>query len=162
MCSSKALLFSMILAGLSDSALAQPKADAGSGPTRGAAQANGAGSGPINGSKASAPADSSSSTENSAGVTPGPKSTGGSQPTTPEKKLFYNTTGTVPRSGASLLAECASAGRPVAHKSRRDGQASSVAVWTVRVARCGSSVPPPHKTEAGVRGGWYLEPHPNM
>jgi hypothetical protein len=149
MCSSKALLFSMILAGLSDSALAQPKADAGSGPTRGAAQANGAGSGPING-------------ENSAGVTPGPKSTGGSQPTTPEKKLFYNTTGTVPRSGASLLAECASAGRPVAHKSRRDGQASSVAVWTVRVARCGSSVPPPHKTEAGVRGGWYLEPHPNM
>ena len=62
------------------------KADAGSGPTSGAAQANDAGSGPINGSKASAPADSSSSTENSAGVTPGPKSTGGSQPTTPAKK----------------------------------------------------------------------------
>lgn len=64
------------------------KADAGSGPMSGAAQANGAGSGPINGSKASAPADSSSSTENSAGVTPGPKSTGGSQPTTPEKSCF--------------------------------------------------------------------------
>jgi hypothetical protein len=90
MSSFKGLLFSIALVGLSGPALAQPKADAGAGPTRGAAPANDAGSGPTNGAKPDTTvSDSAGSTENSAGVTPGPKSTGGSQPTTPatpEKK----------------------------------------------------------------------------
>jgi hypothetical protein len=86
------LLISVIIAlGLAAPAFAQPKADAGSGPTSGAASANDAGSGPTKGAKPNtdATATSNGSTDNSAGVTPGPKSTGGSQPVTPitpEKK----------------------------------------------------------------------------
>ena len=88
----RSLLTSVILLGLSAPALAQPKADAGSGPTTGASSKNDAGSGPTKGANPNTGAtasDSNGSTENSAGVTPGPKSTGGSQPVTPampEKK----------------------------------------------------------------------------
>ena len=68
-------------------AFAQPKGDAGSGPTSGATTTNDAGSGPIQGAKANAGSTaantSDGTTDNSAGVTPGPKSTGGSQPVTP-------------------------------------------------------------------------------
>jgi hypothetical protein len=88
----KSLFISIIAIGLSVPALAQPKADAGSGPTKGATSTNDAGSGPTTGAKPNASttaSDSNGSTENSAGVTPGPKSTGGAQPVTPampEKK----------------------------------------------------------------------------
>jgi hypothetical protein len=89
----RSLLLSMIAFGVSVPALAQPKADAGSGPTNGATSTNDAGSGPTKGAKpnsdAAAASNSNSSTENSAGVSPGPKSTGGAQPVTPampEKK----------------------------------------------------------------------------
>jgi hypothetical protein len=89
----KSLLLFGVALGLSFPALAQPKADAGSGPTTGTASTNDAGSGPTNGAKSKADAtaagNSTESTENAAGVTPGPKSTGGSQPVTPampEKK----------------------------------------------------------------------------
>jgi hypothetical protein len=78
---SRCLLISMITVGLSAPALAQaldqPKGDAGSGPTQGAKTNTGS------------TGDANNSTENSAGVTPGPKSTGGAQPVTPampEKK----------------------------------------------------------------------------
>jgi hypothetical protein len=89
----KGLLFSVVALGLSGPAFGQPKADAGSGPTSGAASANDAGSGPTTGANpntnATIASDPAGSTENAAGVTPGPKSTGGSQPVTPatpEKK----------------------------------------------------------------------------
>ena len=89
----KRLILSAVALGLSFPALAQPKADAGSGPTSGSTSTNDAGSGPTKGAKPNsdltAASDSNGSTENSAGVTPGPKSTGGSQPVTPampEKK----------------------------------------------------------------------------
>jgi hypothetical protein len=86
------LLISVIAIGLSGQAFAQPKADAGSGPTKGAVSTDDAGSGPTKGVKpndTTATSNSNGSTDNSAGVTPGPKSTGGSQPVTPitpEKK----------------------------------------------------------------------------
>jgi hypothetical protein len=85
------LLISLITLGLSAPAFAQPKADAGSGPTKGAVSTDDAGSGPTKGVKPNdtTAASSNDSTDNSAGVTPGPKSTGGSQPVTPitpEKK----------------------------------------------------------------------------
>jgi hypothetical protein len=89
----RSLLISVIALGLSTPAFAQPKGDAGSGPTSGTTSTNDAGSGPTNGAKpntsTTAASDSNGSTDNSAGVTPGPKSTGGSQPVTPaapEKK----------------------------------------------------------------------------
>jgi hypothetical protein len=88
----RSLLISVIALGLSTAAFAQPKGDAGSGPTSGVASTNDAGSGPTNGVKptnTTAASDPNGSAENSAGVTPGPKSTGGSQPVTPaapEKK----------------------------------------------------------------------------
>ena len=90
----RSFLLSMIAFGFSVPALAQPKAEAGSGPTNGATSTNDAGSGPTKGAKPNSDAasnsnSSNSSTENSAGVTPGPKSTGGAQPVTPampEKK----------------------------------------------------------------------------
>jgi len=80
------LLTSIIALGVSAPAVAQPKADAGSGPTKGAMSTDDAGSGPTKGVKPSSDtnaANSNGSTDNSAGVTPGPKSTGGSQPVTP-------------------------------------------------------------------------------
>ena len=86
------LLISVIALGLSVPAVAQPKADAGSGPTKGAVSTDDAGSGPTKGAKPNTDttgAESKDATDNSAGVTPGPKSTGGSQPVTPitpEKK----------------------------------------------------------------------------
>jgi hypothetical protein len=86
------LLISAIAVGLSAPAFAQPKADAGSGPTKGAISTDDAGSWPTKGAKPNADktaAESMDTTENSAGVTPGPKSTGGAQPATPitpEKK----------------------------------------------------------------------------
>ena len=87
------LVLSLVTLALSGPAFAQPKTDAGSGPTRGAASANDAGSGPTTGAKPNAQSTSAANsrelTENSAGVTPGPKSSGGSQPVTPattEKK----------------------------------------------------------------------------
>ena len=88
---SRPLLVPAIVLGLSAPAFAQTKADAGSGPTSGAISTNDAGSGPTKGAKpntgstAATNSDSStaSSSENSAGVTPGPKSTGGAQPVTP-------------------------------------------------------------------------------
>jgi hypothetical protein len=88
---SKGLLAAVLAFGLSSPTFAQPKADAGSGPTSGTTSTNDAGSGSTQGVKPSTSAanDSTGSTENSAGVTPGAKSTGGSQPVTPampEKK----------------------------------------------------------------------------
>ena len=86
------LLISAIAVGLSAPAFAQSKADAGSGPTKGAVSTDDAGSGPTKGVKPNTDTkavESKDSTENSAGVTPGPKSTGGAQPVTPatpEKK----------------------------------------------------------------------------
>ena len=87
------LLISVIALGLSAPAVAQPKADAGSGPTKGAVSTDDAGTGPTKGAKpntdTTATSNSNGSTDNSAGVTPGPKSTGGLQPVTPitpEKK----------------------------------------------------------------------------
>jgi hypothetical protein len=82
------LFISMIALGLSAPALAQPKDDAGSGPTKGAVSTDDAGSGPTKGAKPNTDTTAASA-DNSAGVTPGPKSTGGSQPVTPitpEKK----------------------------------------------------------------------------
>ena len=86
------LFISVIALGLSAPAVAQPKADAGSGPDR-TVTTNDAGSGPTKGAKpntdTTATSNSNGSTDNSAGVTPGPKLTGGSQPVTPrtpEKK----------------------------------------------------------------------------
>jgi hypothetical protein len=92
---SKSLLTAVIALGLSAPAFAQSKGDAGSGPTNGAVSTNDAGSGPTPGAKpktgstADSNANASENDENSAGVTPGPKSTGGSQPVSPimpEKK----------------------------------------------------------------------------
>ena len=88
---SRALLVPAIALAMSAPAFAQPKADAGSGPTSGAVSTNDAGSGPTKGatpntgSTAASNSDNStaSSSENSAGATPGPKSTGGAQPVTP-------------------------------------------------------------------------------
>jgi hypothetical protein len=89
---SRSLATCVIALGLSSPAFAQPKADAGSGPTSGATTTNDAGSGPTQGAKpnsGSTAANTSngsagnSDSDNSAGVTPGPKSTGGSQPVTP-------------------------------------------------------------------------------
>jgi hypothetical protein len=89
----RSLLTFVIALGLSTPAVAQQKADAGSGPTKGAVSTDDAGSGPTKGVKpntgSSADLNPNGSTQNSAGVTPGPKSTGGSQPVTPampEKK----------------------------------------------------------------------------
>jgi hypothetical protein len=89
----RSLLISVIALGLTAPVVAQPKADAGSGPTKGAVSTDDAGSGPTKGVKpnsgTNATSTSNGSTDNSAGVTPGPKSTGGSQPVTPitpEKK----------------------------------------------------------------------------
>jgi hypothetical protein len=90
---STTLLAAAVAIGLSAPALAQSKMDAGSGPTKGAVSTNDAGSGPTAGTKpntdSTTASNSNDSTDNSAGVTPGPKSTGGSQPVTPitpEKK----------------------------------------------------------------------------
>jgi hypothetical protein len=86
------LLAAMIAGSVSPAAFAQTKADAGSGPTSGATTTNDAGSGPTKGAtqdQDSTASNAPGSTENSAGVSPGPKSTGGSQPVTPampEKK----------------------------------------------------------------------------
>jgi hypothetical protein len=88
----RSLLTTVIGLGLLAPAFAQPKADAGSGPTKGSVSTDDAGSGPTKGVKPNADttaAETKDSTANSAGVTPGPKSTGGSQPVTPitpEKK----------------------------------------------------------------------------
>jgi hypothetical protein len=89
----RSLLTCVIALGLSAPAFAQPKADAGSGPTNGAVSTNDAGSGPTKGAKpnssSTSASNSNNSVGNSAGVTPGPKSTGGSQPVAPampEKK----------------------------------------------------------------------------
>jgi hypothetical protein len=83
----KSLLIAVIAIGLSGPAFAQPKADAGSGPTTGATSTNDAGSGPTQGAKSNAGStaagNANGSTENRDDVTPGPKSTGGSQPVTP-------------------------------------------------------------------------------
>ena len=70
------LLISMIALGLSAPAVAQPKADAGSGPTKGAVSTDDAGSGPTKGAKPNTDttATSNGSTDNSAGVTPGRRS----------------------------------------------------------------------------------------
>jgi hypothetical protein len=86
------LLISAIAVGLSAPAFAQPKADAGSGPTKGAVSTDDAGSGPTKGAKPNtdkSAAESKDATANGGGITPGPKSTGGAQPVTPitpEKK----------------------------------------------------------------------------
>ena len=93
----RSFLTSLVALGLSAPVCAQPKADAGSGPTSGAVSTNDAGSGPTQGAKPNTGATAASNSngpkenasENSAGVTPGPKLTGGSQPVTPampEKK----------------------------------------------------------------------------
>lgn len=61
--------------------------DAGSGPTTGATPTNDAGSGPTKGSEgmnqSEKNGDSASNARHVQGTTPGPTSTGGSQPTTP-------------------------------------------------------------------------------
>ena len=65
------LLAALIAGSLSPSALAQTKADAGSGPTSGATSTNDAGSGPTKGAtqgQDSTASNAPSSTENSAGV----------------------------------------------------------------------------------------------
>jgi hypothetical protein len=85
--SNRGLLTLVIALGFAAPTFAQPKADAGSGPTSGAVSTNDAGSGPTQGAKpntaSTAASNSSGSTENRTDVTPGPKSTGGSQPVTP-------------------------------------------------------------------------------
>ena len=84
--SNRGLLTLVIALGFAAPAFAQPKADAGSGPTSGAVSTNDAGSGPTQGAKpnaASTAASNSSGSTERADVTPGPKSTGGSQPVTP-------------------------------------------------------------------------------
>ena len=80
-----AFLAAAVAIGLSAPALAQSKMDAvstndaGSGPTAGAT--------PKMGSTAAGNSDTATQNdENNAGVTPGPKSTGGSQPVTPITK----------------------------------------------------------------------------
>jgi hypothetical protein len=70
----KSLLIAVIAIGLSGPAVAQPKADAGSGPTTGATSTNDAGSGPTQGAK-------SNDGSTAAGKENG--STGGSQPVKP-------------------------------------------------------------------------------
>ena len=73
-----AFLAAAVAIGLSAPALAQTN-DAGSGPTAGAT--------PKMGSTAAGNSDTATQNdENNAGVTPGPKSTGGSQPVTPITK----------------------------------------------------------------------------
>lgn len=87
----RSLLIAVISFGLSAPAFAQMNSDAGSGPTTGAVSTKDAGSGPTPGAKpktgsttASNSSHSTNSTsENSAGASPGPKSSGGSQPVTP-------------------------------------------------------------------------------
>jgi hypothetical protein len=88
----RSLLACAIALSLSSPVFAQPKGDAGSGPTSGATSTNDAGSGPTKGAKlnsgsttanASNHSAGNNASANSAGVTPGPKSTGGSQPVTP-------------------------------------------------------------------------------
>ncbi len=85
-------LAAAVAIGLSAPAFAQSKMDAGTGPTNGAVSTNDAGSGqtsgatPKMGSTASNSNTATQNDENSAGVTPGPKSTGGSQPVTPITK----------------------------------------------------------------------------
>ena len=70
----KTLLVAAVAIGLSAPTLAQTnKMDAGSGQSAGAQPNN----------NSTATGNSTDSTDNSAGVTPGPKSTGGSQPITP-------------------------------------------------------------------------------
>jgi hypothetical protein len=70
----KTLLVAAVAIGLSAPTLAQTnKMDAGSGQSAGA-QPN---------TDSTGTGNSTDSTDNSAGVTPGPKSTGGSQPVTP-------------------------------------------------------------------------------
>ena len=92
----KRLLVLVIAIGLSGPAFAQPKADAGSGPTSGAASPNDAGSGPTKGAKpntdAAAASNPAGSTENSAGVTPGPKSTAASYASNARKEAVTLTT----------------------------------------------------------------------
>jgi hypothetical protein len=87
------LLAAAVAIGVSAPAFAQSKMDAGSGPTKGAVSTNDAGSGPTSGATpkmgSTAAGNSNTATQNdesSAGVTPGPKSTGGSQPVTPITK----------------------------------------------------------------------------
>ena len=89
----KGALAAIVAIGVSAPAFAQSKGDAGSGPTNGAVSTNDAGSGPTAGAtpKMGSTAASNSNTatqndENNAGVTPGPKSTGGLQPVTPITK----------------------------------------------------------------------------
>ncbi len=86
-------LAAAVAVGLSAPALAQSKMDAGSGPINGSVSTSDAGSGQTSGAtpKMGSTAASNSDTatqndENSAGVTLGPKSTGGSQPVTPITK----------------------------------------------------------------------------
>ncbi len=85
-------LAAAVAIGLSAPAFAQSKMDAGTGPTNGAVSTNDAGSGqtsgatPKMGSTASNSNTATQNDENSSGVTPGPKSTGGSQPVTPITK----------------------------------------------------------------------------
>ena len=84
----KTLLVAAVAIGLSAPTLAQTnKMDAVSGPTKVAVSTTDAGSGQSAGAQpnndSTATGNSTDSTDNSAGVTPGPKSTGGSQPVTP-------------------------------------------------------------------------------
>lgn len=76
----KRLLLVAMAVGIPFAALAQPKADAGSGPTKGATSTNDAGSGPTPGAKPN------TGSGDSTGVTTGTNSAGGSQPTEPDKK----------------------------------------------------------------------------
>jgi hypothetical protein len=87
------LIILMIAVRLSAPALAQPKGDAGSGPTKGAVPTDDAGSGPTKGAKpnsdSTAESDSNGLTENSAALRLALNQLGGSQPATPatpEKK----------------------------------------------------------------------------
>ena len=87
------LLAAAVAIGLSGPALAQSEMDAASGPTNSAVSTSDAGSGPSSGATpkmgAATAGNSNTATENdenSAGITPGPKSTGGSQPVTPITK----------------------------------------------------------------------------
>jgi hypothetical protein len=81
----RCLLVSGIALCVPITAFAQSKADAGSGPTTGVVSPNDAGSGPTPGAKPNpdTTARNSRGTGDRDDVTPGPKSTGGSQPDTP-------------------------------------------------------------------------------
>jgi hypothetical protein len=82
---STVLVAAVVAGGLSLPALAQPKADAGSGPTSGATSTNDAGSGPTKGMKANTGSTGNGSDANGA-TTPGGNASDANAATAPSSK----------------------------------------------------------------------------